>query len=210
MALQASGAISLSQIQTEFGGSNPVSLSEYYRGGIYTSYNNSGVPTTGAISLSNFYSTTNLDLIPNSVDWTNISSYTSDDSGFNSAPSNTQTITGISNSITLNISTTNWGCLTTSGSASVELRILKNSVLDQSLNIAHNSSGASNGTFAANANIVVNENDTIQFDFQLSVDAISAASGETTGTITVKNSSVDNTVLDTFTFGVGATTSGGV
>lgn len=35
MALQSSGAISLSNIQTEFGGSNPISLSEYYKGGTY-------------------------------------------------------------------------------------------------------------------------------------------------------------------------------
>ena len=34
MALSASGAISFSQIQTEFGGSNPISLSEYYSGSI--------------------------------------------------------------------------------------------------------------------------------------------------------------------------------
>tara|TARA_B100002019_G_scaffold227251_1_gene200401 strand:- start:670 stop:1428 length:759 start_codon:yes stop_codon:yes gene_type:complete len=34
MALSSSGSISLSQIQTEFGGSNPISLSEYYQGNI--------------------------------------------------------------------------------------------------------------------------------------------------------------------------------
>ena len=39
MTLQTSGAISLSQVQSEFGGSNPISMSEYYRGGSY-------VPTT--------------------------------------------------------------------------------------------------------------------------------------------------------------------
>ena len=33
MTLQTSGAISLSQVQSEFGGSNPISMSEYYRGG---------------------------------------------------------------------------------------------------------------------------------------------------------------------------------
>jgi hypothetical protein len=48
MALQTSGAISLSDIQSEFGGSNPISLSEYYGAA-------SGIPTSGAISLSNFY-----------------------------------------------------------------------------------------------------------------------------------------------------------
>jgi len=58
MAMQSSGAISLSDVQAEFGGNNPISLSEYYRGGPYTTSNNTGVPTSGAISLSNFYGTT--------------------------------------------------------------------------------------------------------------------------------------------------------
>lgn len=62
MTLQSSGAISLSDIQTEFGGSSPTSLSEYYRGGsnvINTSVNNS-IPTSGAISLTDFYGTQNV------------------------------------------------------------------------------------------------------------------------------------------------------
>jgi hypothetical protein len=57
MTLQSSGAISLANIQTEFGGANPISLSEYYRGGGYTTANNTGVPTSGTISISNFYGT---------------------------------------------------------------------------------------------------------------------------------------------------------
>jgi len=57
MTLQSSGAISLANIQTEFGGVNPISLSEYYRGGGYTTANNTGVPTSGTISISNFYGT---------------------------------------------------------------------------------------------------------------------------------------------------------
>lgn len=55
MALPASGTITLAQIQTEFGGTNPISLSEYYRGGPYVTTNNTGVPTSGTIQLSNFY-----------------------------------------------------------------------------------------------------------------------------------------------------------
>lgn len=55
MALPSSGAISLANIQTEFGGSNPISLSEYYRGGAYVTANNTGVPTSGAIQLDDFY-----------------------------------------------------------------------------------------------------------------------------------------------------------
>ena len=56
MALQGSGAISLANIQSEFGGSNPISLSEYYRNGAYVTSNNTGVPTSGTVSLSQFYS----------------------------------------------------------------------------------------------------------------------------------------------------------
>lgn len=55
MALQSSGPISLSDLQDEFGGSSPISLSEYYRGGAYTTDNNTNVPTSGAISIDDFY-----------------------------------------------------------------------------------------------------------------------------------------------------------
>lgn len=53
MALQTSGAISLNDIQTEFGGSNPISISEYYGAA-------SGIPASGTISLSDFYGASNL------------------------------------------------------------------------------------------------------------------------------------------------------
>ncbi|NDB30812.1 hypothetical protein EB151_14840, partial [archaeon] len=48
MVLQSSGAISLANIQTEFGGSNPISISEYYGAA-------SGIPSSGTISFYNFY-----------------------------------------------------------------------------------------------------------------------------------------------------------
>jgi len=52
MALQSSGPISLSDIQTEYGGSNPISLSEYYSKG--------NAPASGAIQLAaDFYGTSN-------------------------------------------------------------------------------------------------------------------------------------------------------
>ena len=61
MALQTSGAISLSDIQTEFGGANPIGLNEYYAGGSYvptgTTGTNGAVPSSGTISLWNFYGT---------------------------------------------------------------------------------------------------------------------------------------------------------
>ena len=57
MALQSSGAISIDDIVAEFGGSAPDGLTEYYRGGTYVPDTgaNSGVPTSGAISLEDFY-----------------------------------------------------------------------------------------------------------------------------------------------------------
>lgn len=62
MAIPSSGALALSAIQTEFGGSNPISLSEYYAGGTYvpsgTSGTNGAVPTSGTVAMSKFYGTT--------------------------------------------------------------------------------------------------------------------------------------------------------
>lgn len=62
MALPASGPLALTDIQTEFGGSNPIGLSEYYAGGSYVSSSTTGtngaVPSSGAISIWNFYGTT--------------------------------------------------------------------------------------------------------------------------------------------------------
>lgn len=55
MTLQSSGAISLSDIQTEFGGSNPIGLNEYYAGGSYVPSGTVGVPTSGAITIGAFY-----------------------------------------------------------------------------------------------------------------------------------------------------------
>ena len=48
MVLQSSGAISLLNIQNEFGGTNPISLSEYYGAA-------SGIPSSGQINFSDFY-----------------------------------------------------------------------------------------------------------------------------------------------------------
>jgi hypothetical protein len=57
MTLPASGTITLAQIQTEFGGSNPIGLNEYYKGGSYVTTNDfaPNVPASGVIRLSNFY-----------------------------------------------------------------------------------------------------------------------------------------------------------
>jgi hypothetical protein len=61
MAIPGTGSISFSQIQAEFGGANPISLSEYYAGGSYTiagtSGTNGAVPGSGVVSISKYYGT---------------------------------------------------------------------------------------------------------------------------------------------------------
>jgi hypothetical protein len=62
MTIPASGPLALTDIQTEFGGSNPIGLNEYYAGGTYVPAATSGtygaVPSSGQISVQNFYGTT--------------------------------------------------------------------------------------------------------------------------------------------------------
>lgn len=59
MALPSSGLIIIGAVQTEFGGSAPASLSEYYAGGAYVPVGTSGlngpIPASGLISLWHFY-----------------------------------------------------------------------------------------------------------------------------------------------------------
>ena len=52
MALQSSGAISLGDIQTEYGGSNPISISEYYKNGSYVPETASLIVTGTASNLT--------------------------------------------------------------------------------------------------------------------------------------------------------------
>lgn len=60
MTLQSSGAISILDIVGEFGGSGSHSLTEYYRGGAFVPNisENSSIPTSGTISLTDFYGAT--------------------------------------------------------------------------------------------------------------------------------------------------------
>ena len=72
MTLPSSGALSFSQIQGEFGGSNPISLSEYYRGGpiVPNHGHTSPIPTSGTISVNNFYGTSATAPVPSSRTFT--------------------------------------------------------------------------------------------------------------------------------------------
>lgn len=56
MTLQSSGAISLGDLQTEYGGANPVSVNEYYRDGAYVP---STISADGTISNASYSGSTN-------------------------------------------------------------------------------------------------------------------------------------------------------
>ena len=61
MPLPSSGPLSLNDIQTEFGGTNPIGMNEYYAGGGLVPAGTTGtfgaVPSSGALSVQNFYGT---------------------------------------------------------------------------------------------------------------------------------------------------------
>ena len=61
MTLPTSGPLTFANIQTEFGGSNPIGLNEYYAGGSYVASGTTGtygaVPSSGQIGVQNFYGT---------------------------------------------------------------------------------------------------------------------------------------------------------
>lgn len=59
MAIKSSGALSLGDIQAEFGGPTPLSLGMYYAGGSYVPAGTAGIPSSGLISIGNFYGASN-------------------------------------------------------------------------------------------------------------------------------------------------------
>lgn len=58
-----SGQISLSDIQTEFGGSNPIGINEYYAGAGYVASGISGIPLNGQISFNDLRSKSNTKIV---------------------------------------------------------------------------------------------------------------------------------------------------
>ena len=59
MAVPSSGPLTFNAIATEFNGTKPYSLSQYYRNGGLVPANNTNVPTSGTIAFSMFYGATN-------------------------------------------------------------------------------------------------------------------------------------------------------
>tara|TARA_R100001463_G_scaffold43908_2_gene91411 strand:+ start:340 stop:960 length:621 start_codon:yes stop_codon:yes gene_type:complete len=66
MTIVSSGAISINSLVGEYGGSAPHAMNEYYRGGslVANHSNNANVPTSGQISLDDFYGANNTSPAP--------------------------------------------------------------------------------------------------------------------------------------------------
>lgn len=91
MAIPGSGPVSLGDIQTEFGGTNPISISEYYGA-------DAGVPGSGAISMSDFYGTSSSDITMDTLSFfpTTLGPTTSSSPATSSA-----TVSGINQNVTI-------------------------------------------------------------------------------------------------------------
>lgn len=95
MALQTSGPISINDLKTEFNATANDLFSYYRNGGIVDSRAaNLGIPTSGAISLADFYGAEgdSADVTPSNTWWNNIS-------GASPQTTNTVTIAGIDTDI---------------------------------------------------------------------------------------------------------------
>jgi hypothetical protein len=199
MALPSSGTISLNDLQTEFGGSNPIAISEYYRGGglVPDVAVNANVPTSGQVSLSNFYGASNSDPNPNAFDINNISFVSFDD---DQANSNQVTITGINVPITLNFGTINGEVNKTGGGLGVmvgNVTIYVNGAIANSFTWARATNGQTLN-IVRNAKVTVSNNDTIIVGLSAGLGGDSGDTGGWSANVTVSNDSSGNAVLDTF------------
>lgn len=209
MAIPASGPISLSMIQAEFGGTDPISLSEYYRGGAYVGSHNTGIPTSGPIKLSDFYGSYAADLVPDTLDWTNINATNS--SGVLASANNANAVvSGITTSIILraemssfySASSASTGGLENFGTAvTVELAVFVNGVLANSVVMEGNGDALE---------VSVTNNQLVLFRWSIAGDVGGDGIADTWafqagGTITVKNKSSSNTTLGSFTVNGSAT-----
>jgi len=202
MALPSSGTISLNDLQTEFGGSNPIAISEYYRGGglVPNVALNANVPTSGQISLSNFYGASNSDPNPAPFDITNIFL-----SGVNSVSGNSNqiTITGINVPITLTFATSNGYAYVNSENAEPEIYAnivvyVNGTLANTSSTWGHSGPGSTSGQ-EADLKVTVSNNDTIKVGFESElINKDFGDDGGTSATFSITNDSSGNALLDSF------------
>lgn len=119
--------LSFSELQTEFGGANPISMSEYYRNGAYVTDNNVNVPTSGVLAFSDFYGASKKFTATVSATGTNLTAATI----LTAAGWNTESFFEITINVgvTAYATSTSNGGLTVSGSYPYGFSIINNGVI---------------------------------------------------------------------------------
>lgn len=88
MTTPTTGPLSLSALQTEFGGTNPISVSEYYAGGANVPAGTSGssglIPSSGQLSIRAFYNSADV-VVLNTTPWMVLLTYSPGGANFISA-----------------------------------------------------------------------------------------------------------------------------
>lgn len=214
MTLPASGNLSFSAVQTEFGGSNPISLSEYYRSGAYVPNvsQNAAVPTSGTFAMSTLYGTVAYipDYIPDAF---NINSVMGDGINSVSAESNVVTITGISEPITLLFKTTD-GEVNYSrigggtGTSAITLTIVVNGVAANTMSWSRTTTGQTLN-ITDQATVTISNNQTLQVMGDFYAGILGEGSGGASANVFITNLSSANTLLDSFPVQMSATFSDG-
>ena len=177
MAIPVSGPVSILDLATEFGGTAPHSMSEYYRGGGLVPNNNTGVPTSGVISLSDFYGAVAgivLDITSNTSNYNILTAATA--AGYNAATDTTPIIVNVAAGVDITATSGNPGITTGALNAASDLTI--NIASTASVCGFDGAQGANGGTNTAGS-AGGNGTDAIEF---------AVASG--TGTYSVVNSGI--------------------
>lgn len=152
MTIKTSGDLSISDIVTEFGGSTPHSLSEYYAGGsvVYSGAKGypggveTSIPSSGEISISNFYGASKRTTLYISSDQTDLNLRTwAVSNGWNEAD---QLEVVVNSGVYILGSTSSASALTVSGSFPAGVRLVNSGYI-----IGHGGNGGDGGSGAPNA-----------------------------------------------------------
>lgn len=202
MTLPSSGTITLADIATELSVSLPIDLNDSNVRAL------AGVPSGSIVMPTDFYGKSNVDLIPGAIDFNNMVSNTSDGFGIAEATSNTVTITGVSEPISITIDSTdieaNVFALGGGLSTGVSFYVYVNGSYAAGTSWTRTTNGQTTG-IAKSLTFSVPNNGTIYVYAILQIDGFSDGDGGTSGTFSVKNASSGNAVLDTFTLSLSAT-----
>lgn len=198
MTLSASGSITIAAISTETGESLPLGLTNAkVRRLAGKRYNSVVMPT-------DFYSK-NMANVPN---WLDFSTFTA--SGENECyTTQTRSVTGQTNAITLEFSTTNGEINNNTGCSSyIQIDLFKNGTYIDSMSWNRLTAGQTTGVNSSASITGISASDTIDIGVSFFNNGPSGGSSGASATFVIKNTSSFNNEIGTFVVGVSGTCSG--